>query len=121
MEGGYDNPRSARPRASDNDRVVRQWGQPELCRGLRLPPMGTTGERVFAPTYEEASARIQGLKRGGSRFSKLGGLENHSKGTGRCVVLAAGLPGSAVFQVTPGEGGPGSSRPATRERRRPGA
>ena len=26
--------------------------------------------------YEEASARVQGLKRGGSRFSKLGGLEN---------------------------------------------
>ena len=26
--------------------------------------------------YGEASARVQGLKRGGSRFSRLGGLEN---------------------------------------------
>jgi hypothetical protein len=83
--------------------------------------MGTTGKRVFAPTYEEASARIQGLKRGGSWFSKLGGLENQSKGTSRREVLAAGLPGGGAFQVTAGEGGPWSSRPANRERRRPGA
>jgi len=68
----------------------------------------------------KASARIQGLKRGGSRFSKLGGLENHSKGTSRRDVLAAGLPGSAAFQITAGGGGPRSSRPANRERQRPG-
>jgi len=45
--------------------------------------MGTTGKRVFAATYKEASARIQGLKRGGSRFSKLGGLENRCNSTSR--------------------------------------
>jgi hypothetical protein len=68
-----------------------ETAQPELCGGLRLPPMGTTGKRVIAASYEEASARIQGLERGGSRFSELGVLENQSKGTSRCEVLAAGL------------------------------
>lgn len=106
---------------SDNQTGCTQWGQPELCGGLHLPPTGTTGKRVLAPAYEEASARIQGLKREGSRFSKLGGLENHSKGTSPGEVLTGGLPGGAAFQVNAGEGGPWSSRPATRERRRPGA
>jgi hypothetical protein len=39
---------------SDNQTGCTQWGQPELCGGLRLPPMGTTGERVFCWTYEES-------------------------------------------------------------------
>jgi hypothetical protein len=69
----------------------------------------------------KASARIQGLERGGSRFSELGGLENHSKGTSRREVLAAGLSESATLQVTAGGSGPWSSRSANRERRHPGA
>ena len=68
----------------------------------------------------KASARIQGLKRGGFRFSKLGGLENPSKSTSPGEVLTGGLPGGAAFRVTAGAGGPWFSRPATRERRRPG-
>jgi hypothetical protein len=89
----------------------------------RAPPApnGHNREEVFAPSYEEASARIHGLKRGGSRFSELGGLENQSKGTSGCEVLAAGLSGSATLQVTAGEGGPWSSRSAIRELHRPGA
>jgi hypothetical protein len=105
---------------SDNQTVCTQWGQGGLCGGLRLPPMGTTGERVFAGPMRKASARVQGLERGGSRFSELGGLENHSECTGRSGVLAGGVLGGADFPVT-GGGGPWSSRSATRERRNPGA
>jgi hypothetical protein len=96
-------------KGSDNQTVCTQWGQPELCGGLRLPPMGTTGKRVFAATYEEASARIQGLKRGGSRFSKLGGLENHGNSTGPRNVLAAGLSGGGPFGSPLGRAAPGPS------------
>jgi hypothetical protein len=39
---------------SDNQTVCTQWGQPELCGGLRLPPMGTTGKRVLAASHEES-------------------------------------------------------------------
>jgi len=35
---------------------------------------------------EEAPARIRGLKRGGSRLAKLGGLESHNDVTGRTAV-----------------------------------
>jgi hypothetical protein len=74
----------------------------------------------FLSAYEEslrANPRTQARR---LRFSTLGGLENQSEFTSRREVLAAGPPGSAVFHVTAGDGGPWSSRPAARERRRPG-
>jgi len=82
--------------------------------------MGTTGTRVFAASHEEslrANPRTQARR---LRFSELGGLENPSKSTSRRDVLAAGPLGGAAFQINAGAGGPWSSRPATRERRRPG-
>jgi len=68
----------------------------------------------------KASARVRGLKRGGPRFSKLGGLENHSDSTGRCDVLVVGLTGRHAILLTPGEGGPGCALSASREQLHPG-
>ena len=106
---------------SDNQTVCTQWGQPELCGGLHLPPTGTTRKRALAGSHEEslrANPRTQARR---LRFSKLGGLENPSKSTSPGEVLTGGLPGGAAFQINAGEGGPWSSRPANRERRHPGA
>ena len=91
---------------SDNQTGCTQWGQPELCGGLHLPPMGTTGEGLLRP-MRKASARIQGLKRGGSRFSKLGGLENLCKSTSRRDVPARWPLGGATFRSPPGRAAPG--------------
>lgn len=71
--------------------------------------MGTTGGGLLRPV-RKASARIQGLKRGGSRFSKLGGLENRCNSTSRRDVpspLAA--LGAATFRSPPGRAAPGPS------------
>ena len=83
IDGGYDNPRSALLRASDGAGLYASGDSLSCAEGSACPPMGITGKRAFAATYKEASTRIQGLKRGGSRFSTLGGLENQSKGTSR--------------------------------------
>jgi hypothetical protein len=78
--------------------------------------MGTTGEGVLLRPMRKASARIHGLKRGGSRFSKLGGLENRCNSTSWRDVPGPRAAGRRDLRATYGEGGPGFFRSAIRER-----
>jgi hypothetical protein len=85
---------------SDNQTGCTQWGQPELCGGLHLPPMGTNRGGSFAGTHEEslrANPRTQARR---LPVLQAGGLENLCDSTGRRDVLAGGLLGGAAFQVT---------------------
>jgi hypothetical protein len=54
---------------SDNQTVCTQWGQPELCGGSACPQWVQPGRGSLLRALRKASARIQGLERGGSRFS----------------------------------------------------
>jgi hypothetical protein len=71
------------------------------AEGSACPQGAQPGRGSLLRPMRKASARIQGLKRGGSRFSKLGGLENLGNSTGPRNVLAGGLLGGA-FSVTAG-------------------
>lgn len=50
-----------------------------------------------------------GLKRGGSRLSKLGGLESRSESTTSCDAIT--LPKGEAFRSPPGRATTGSPRP----------
>jgi hypothetical protein len=61
---------------------------------------------VSAGAYEESLRASPGLKRGGSRLSKLGGLESRCKSTSGPDLLAAG---DVTVRSPPGRAATGSS------------
>ena len=99
-------------RDQSGDRLYANGDSPELCGGLRLTPVGTTwrdpGHRsphsgvasgfsanwqqpgLLLPADEKSLRASPGLKRGGSRLSKLGGLESRPESTSSPDVMTAG-------------------------------